>query len=219
MKIAIQCADKKQANAGSFKSREGKHIMFVADPSLAPPSRETIYAHPDDISDDGRSWRERLLEYNKMHAQTNPLGLLPAYQLYTNPAYEALVHKFGIQNIYILSAGWGLIRAGFLTPVYNITFTSIKNKKHIKRYKRQEFSDFNMLTDDGEDVVYIGGKSYQPMFCRLLQNYACRKLVVYNSINKLGLPHGFEAVLYKTNTRTNWHYEIAKNLIDEAVKF
>ncbi len=218
MKIVIQCADKKRANAGSFKSREGKHVTFVADPSLTPPSRETVYAHPDDISDDGGAWRERLLEYNKVHAETNPLGMLPAYQLYTNPAYEALVHQFGIQKIYILSAGWGLIRADFLTPTYNITFTSIKDKKYIKRYKRQQFSDFNMLADDGEDVLYIGGKSYQPMFCRLLLNYRCRKSVIYNSINEPNLPHGFVSSLYKTNTRTNWHYEAAKDLVNDLVK-
>jgi hypothetical protein len=34
-----------------------------------------------------------------------------------------LVEKFGIEKVFILSAGWGLIRADFLTPNYDITFS------------------------------------------------------------------------------------------------
>jgi hypothetical protein len=53
----------------------------------------------------------------------NPLGLYPAYRLYENRVYGRLVEAFGVENIYILSAGWGLIRADFLTPYYDITFS------------------------------------------------------------------------------------------------
>ena len=218
MKIVIQCAGKRRSSAGSLVSDCDKRVMFVASPQLAPPNSELIYAHPDDVSGDGRTWRERLLDYNARNSQDNPLNLLPAYMLYTNIAYAALVHKFGDENIYILSAGWGLIRADFLTPTYDITFSSTKNK-HIKRSQKMAFADFNMLKDDGDDIVFIGGKSYQPMFCQLLKGYDCRKSIIYNSIAPPDLPHGFEAVLYETSTRTNWHYKFATELAEDVVEF
>ena len=54
----------------------------------------------------------------------SPFGLLPAYQLYENSTYNRLVDRFGLSNVYILSAGWGLIPADFLTPHYDITFSA-----------------------------------------------------------------------------------------------
>lgn len=49
---------------------------------------------------------EKLLSYNETPAN-NPLRLLPAYQLYKNAIYRALVARFGVENTYILSAGRG----------------------------------------------------------------------------------------------------------------
>jgi hypothetical protein len=49
---------------------------------------------------------------------------MPAFQLYQNEAYRRLADKVGTQKLYILSAGWGLIGAMFLTPSYDITFTA-----------------------------------------------------------------------------------------------
>jgi len=42
-------------------------------------------------------------------AEGNPLGLCPAYQLYENKTYGRLAARFGLGNLFILSAGWGLI--------------------------------------------------------------------------------------------------------------
>lgn len=56
------------------------------------------------------AWRERLVDYNDA-VTANPDGLLPAYQLYTNPVYQRLVDTFGLNSVFILSAGWGLIRS------------------------------------------------------------------------------------------------------------
>jgi hypothetical protein len=61
-----------------------------------------------------------LQEYNALPGN-NPLGLYPAWRLYENRSYEGLVDRFGVDNLYILSAGWGLISAAFLTPNYDIT--------------------------------------------------------------------------------------------------
>ena len=82
-----------------------------------PHDARYVYAHPDDLSDSGITWRERLLRYNRQPG-TNPLGLLRAWELYQNAVYSRLVRTYGIERVYILSAGWGLITADFLTPNY-----------------------------------------------------------------------------------------------------
>jgi hypothetical protein len=56
------------------------------------------------------------MDYNN-NPGGNPLGLVPAYRLYDNAVYQRLVDRLGIANVYILSAGWILLRADFLTPV------------------------------------------------------------------------------------------------------
>jgi hypothetical protein len=74
-------------------------------PILAPPSDELLYARPDDYSDHGKTWRQVLVEYNRLDA--NPRSLLPAHQLYCDAVYARLARHIGLQNLYILSAGWG----------------------------------------------------------------------------------------------------------------
>jgi hypothetical protein len=54
------------------------------------------------------------------------------------------VKQFGIENTFILSAGWGLIDATFLTPAYDITF-SAKADNFVRRRKRDAFYDLCLL--------------------------------------------------------------------------
>lgn len=90
-----------------MKSADSKSVVFVAEPEPAPTARAHSYVRPDDMFDAaGKSWREALLEYNRS-AKSNPLGLYPAYRLYKNQIYERLVDRLGLDNVYILSAGWG----------------------------------------------------------------------------------------------------------------
>jgi len=93
------------------------------------------------------------------------LGLLPPYRLYAHDAYGALADKFDVKNVFILSAGWGLIPATFLTPYYDITFSASADSW--KRRRREDpYDDFSLIPDDGEDIVFLGGKDYIPLFCR-----------------------------------------------------
>src|SRR5579871_6499269 len=123
MIAVIQCASRKRSAAGHLETPAGQPVTFVAAPRKAPPSDKVFYACPDDQSDYGWSWRDALLKYNETPAD-NPRRLLPAWQLYEHSAYERLVGRLGDQNVFILSAGWGLIRADFLTPYYDITFSA-----------------------------------------------------------------------------------------------
>ena len=211
MKIVIQCAAKKDPNAGCLTDYKGTPVLFVADPACAPHTDTYVYARPDDLAENEKTWREVLIEYNNKPGD-NRLNLLPAYRLYSNPAYEQLVDRYGIDNVYILSAGWGLIRADFLTPKYDITFAQItkKDEKYKQRRARDQYHDFSMLPNNvGDDLVFFGGKSYLPLFCALTHDYPGKRFVFYNSKVLPDTP-GCTLVRYQTTTRTNWHYGCAK---------
>jgi len=138
MKIVIQCAGRKVQDAGALKDANGQPVLFVANPALAPPAEGCTYARPDDPAGNGLTWREFLVQYNYKYRRNgaNPSGLLPAYQLYAPEIYRQLVARFCVHNVFILSAGWGLIRADFLTPKYDITFSASAH-----RYRRRSILD------------------------------------------------------------------------------
>jgi hypothetical protein len=172
MTIIIQCAARKNRSAGSLRTADGREVLFVAQPDLAPPEAIRHYARPDDLSDDGRTWRERLVALNA--AADNPLNLLQAYRLYAHDAYRALADRFGLGRVFILSAGWGLISANFLTPDYDITFTASADDWK-RRRKGDHYEDLCMLTDDDDPIVFVGGKDYLPLFRKLMARYARRR--------------------------------------------
>jgi hypothetical protein len=212
MIVVIQCAATKREGAGTMRTESGKPVMFVADPSNAPPDENRVYARPDDASDTGESWRDMLLRYNQ-EPTNNPLHLFPAFRLYRNPIYTRLVERFGEENTYILSAGWGLINASFLTPSYDITFSS-SAEAYKRRRKQDRYLDLRTLpADTDEEVVFFGGKDYLPLFCALTSSLSGRKTVFYNSGTAPDAP-GCSLERFATTTRTNWHYECAKAYLD-----
>ena len=215
MVLVIQCAGRKRDCAGTLRHRNGSPVMFVANPKRLPHDARYVYAHPDDLSDSGITWRERLLRYNR-EPGTNPLGLLQAWELYQNSVYSRLVKAYGTGRVYILSAGWGLITADFLTPDYNITFSQAP--KGNKRIKSTRFNDLCLLPQDSKDpIVFFGGKSYVPLFCELTRSFNCRKVVFYNSAAP-PRASGCELKRFVTNRRTNWQYECADRFMNGEVE-
>lgn len=211
MLIVIQCASRKNPTAGHLCSRNGQKMRFVADPVSAPTSLEYAYARPDDISDTGNSWRDALLRYNE-NPSSNPLGLLPAWELYENSTYKLLKDIYGEEKLYILSAGWGLIAANFLTPDYDITF-SPQAELYKRRDKKDNYNDLCMIpADTMEPIVFFGGKDYVGQFCSLTRYIKSHRYVFYNSVNKPIAPN-CTLKKYNTFTRTNWHYECARAFV------
>lgn len=214
MVVVIQCAAGKNQSAGHMLAENGRRVMFVADPQKAPSDEAIIYKHPDCLTHSGQSWREALIEYNEKYkdaASDNPLGLLPAWKLYKNSAYEELVSAFGIKNIFILSAGWGLIPAGFLTPNYDITFSAGTNA-YKRRHRRHRYEDLVMLPKDtGKPIVFLGGKNYVWLFRSLTEVIESERIIFYNSKDAPDAP-GCRPIRFCTKTRTNWHYECARKL-------
>jgi hypothetical protein len=207
MIVVIQCAGSKRKNAGRLKTKDGKPVSFVAHPEFAPPATSCVYARPDDASDAGGTWRDRLLAYNASPGN-NPLGLLPAFELYENDIYRALVKRFGLGSTYILSAGWGLIDAAFLTPAYDITF-SAQADRVVRRRRQDAFSDLSLLpVETTEQVVCFASKEYVPLFAALTGSVRSERIVFYNSATPPSAP-GCKLVRFETRARTNWQYECA----------
>ena len=208
MIVVIQCAARKRKDAGYLRKEGDLPILIVADPAKAPSHDGLAYAHPDDISNNGVSWRDALVQYNSAPGN-NPLGLLPAYKLYENPAYLRLAEHQGTDRMYILSAGWGLIRADFLTPQYDVTFSTVvrKGTPYKFRHKQDAYADFrHMPSGSDEPVIFFGSKDYVPLFCRLTHGTKACRTVYYNS-SVQPEAHGCTLIEFSTSTRTNWHYE------------
>jgi len=146
-----------------------------------------------------------LLEYER---NDNPLGLCQAYELYQNKIYGRFVGKFSVDNVFILSAGWGLIKGDFLTPYYDITF-SPSAEPYKRRRRVDRYQDLCMLPDNcDEEIVFFGGKDYLPFFHSLTEKARGKRRVFYNSDRPPMLP-GCSLERFETRTRTNWHYECA----------
>lgn len=215
MLVVIQCASGKTADAEYLHDQNQIPVSFVAQPDLAPAEKGLRFARPDDPAGDGKTWRDVLLRYNQAVPQ-NPQGLLPAYQLYQHPVYARLVDRFGLEKIYILSAGWGLILGTFLTPYYDITF-SPRAEKYKRRHKKDDYRDFNQLpADTNEKIVFFGGKDYVPLFARLTSNYPGERTIFFNSATRPAVSN-CDLIRFETRTRTNWHYECANAFIDGAI--
>ena len=214
MIYVIQCAGSKRPDAGTFRTVHGRSVSFVARPEQAPPVPGQIYALPDDQSDQpGQTWRQLLTEMNKKGTFNSP-SLLPAGQLYTPAPYATLVKRFGSDKVFILSAGWGLVRSDFLLPTYDITFAN-SAEAYKRRGKQQRYADYNFLPSMPEDIVFLGGKDYLPLFLELTASTSNRRIVFYNSLNA-PRADGCETRLYRTARRTNWHYELATKLSTEG---
>ena len=220
MIVVISCAGSKNPKAGRLKDKDGTPVEFVAHPREVPDNPASIYVRPDDQSGYGISWRDKLLDYNRKYQDTgyNPDDILPAWQLYKNSIYSKLVNKYGAENTYILSAGWGLIRSDFLTPHYDITFSSnSKVEQYKRRYRKDKFEDWNCLPKDPKGpIVFLGGNNYRPLFCTLAESRDCRKVVFYKAQEQPEAP-GCDLKRYNTKTNTNWHYQCAWDLIEGKI--
>ena len=128
MIVVIQCAGGKRKKAGHLEDA-GRKVLFVADPASAPQSDSVIYKRPDDAASSGRSYRDVLEDYNRNQRADNPLGLLPAWKLYKNDAYRALKKHFGIDSLYILSAGWDSSRPNISCPNTTSLFPPVRRAK------------------------------------------------------------------------------------------
>lgn len=232
MKIVIQCASQKKPYAGTFSCGDRK-VKFVADPSLNPQPPSYHFFRPDgEKPSTGISWRDFLALYNK--SGENSDKLLEASDLYLNPIYSKMMNIVGKQNLYILSAGWGLIRSDYLLPQYDITFSQVKRQDRWKKRKRNDYyNDFNQLEDTcrrepDEAVYFFGGRGYLELLYRLTRHLPGEKTVFFRTppggqldpgvVKKCYKLPNYNYVEYQTPISTNWHYDCAEHFIRQHIQ-
>lgn len=222
MKIVIQCCATKYRAAGSFTS-EGRRVKFVADPKLYPPTSTDVGFRPDDrMPSSSMTWREHLLSYNRQG--DNPDRLLQAGKLYRPPAYRKL-DSIEAEDLYILSAGWGLVRSAFLLPDYDITYSGSAEpwKRRTKKAdtKKKDFKDFSQLTQAcvgrDETVYFFGGKDYLPLYYRLMEGVVARKVIYFKS-DKIPRDTAFDYIPYECRGSTNWHYSCVTDFLANKIE-
>jgi hypothetical protein len=208
MIAVIQAAAGRQPGAGHMKTRDGRRVLFVADPARAPVEPDVCHARPDATSNFCVSWRKLVLGYNE-NPRDNPLGLLPAYLLYPDEIYSQLVEQLGSYKVYILSAGWGLIKSSFLTPNYDISLGPDAEPFRL-RHSEDTYSDFCMLpANSDEDLYFLGGEEYLPLFCRLTAAHPGRRIVFHPSAKPPEAP-GCTLRRFESGAGTQWLEECAK---------
>ena len=215
--VVIQCAASKDRRAGHLIDKNGSRALFVAQPAEAPYNRSVVYRRPDDSIRAGRTWRDALLEYNNRRGKDNPMGLLPAWQLYDRPVYRELVHALGAENVFILSAGWGSCPR----TSSRRTTTSRSPQQPIATSADERWTDIG--TSACSPVPHrtdrlLGGKDYVPLFQSVTESIRGTRIIFYNSAEA---PDGPDCVCvrFETRTGTNWHYECARALIQGALEF
>lgn len=179
--------------------------------------------HPDEIMNDGITpWREYL---NKNQSDAN---LKKAYELYKpikTGIYTGMYNKY-LNQFFILSAGWGLVKSDFKLPNYDITFSSSSKNKNSIRKKKSVYKDFNQFYDDDmvplispdEDIIFVGSKAYLELFYQLTKNLPNRKIIYYNSKNNPKPLFGnYLYRRYFINYSTNWHYELAEKIANGII--
>ena len=151
--------------------------------------------------------------------EVNPLGLLPAWQLYKNKTYRLLADTFGPRSLYVFSAGWGLVRSDFMIPNYDITLSpnATGPDKYKRRRKDDRYDDFAMLpADSAGPVVFLGSKAYVPLFCQLTAGCSAHRIIFHNSKIPPEAPD-CEIRKYDIPKKTDWHYDAAKALAEGRV--
>jgi hypothetical protein len=128
--------------------------------------------------------------------------------------YQDIVRRCGWENVFILSAGWGLIRSDYLTPYYDITFSS-QGKPWSRRGQHDHYKDFARLQESDispDETVYLfAGGDYLRLYYSLTQNLKVRK-VIYGG---QGNHEGYKYIPYRTFT--NWHYSCARDFIEGSI--
>ena len=218
-KIIIQCGGSKNGEPWTVSGLGGKKVKFVSHPDSesCEVTPEIHLFRPDDmVPDHITTWRQYLSDYNKR--KDNPDCLLKAGDLYQDNTYRILIDKFGWENTYILSAGWGLIKSDFLLPYYDITFSHLGDKC-ARRHKNDIFEDYNQLLSEplNNDEVYIFvGLEYLPLLYKLTQNIPIKKYIFHKAEFITRKPD-FEYIYYNTNRVTNWHYSCAQDFVDGKI--
>ena len=202
----------------------GKRVSFVANPGI----NSSDQFRPDDLIPGlapRLTWREAITKYNTH--QILPLGVeiqgeefengwhLPkACYLYKDPTYQEVAAAIGPENVFILSAGWGLVISTYRIPYYDITFSG---STHLNlRKAKQEWADYNQFPNtvkEDQCVHSMIGVKYFRLFNRLFPREVTLRFH-HKAGNAPGnfLGRAWDFQLHPGKLRTNWYYQCARNV-------
>ena len=229
MKIVMPCANRKFPREGGpfigfMRDKDGKPVKFVDKPKLAPKSGQFRYVSPTCNYDDNMTFQDKLGSYNDRFKSDgdNPFYLYPAYRLYEPPIYEKLVNSenYGKDGVYIFAAPFGIVRADFLLPMYDLTFSSGQDiEDYVRRDENDTYNnkDFYHLDDNSDETLhFIGIKSYIKPFRRLTRNYRGKRMIYFNSQTRI---YSRDVEFVRCNGvkgPRNWHYQCAKQKLNSC---
>jgi len=222
-KIVFICANKKKPNSDLKIGNNIIKFRAISNPTANEYSPDEIISktHLNELNNlmrfnlvIGSTWRDLIYKNSK---KGNPLKLSKAYELYKEKLYGDLYTRFG-DRLYILSAGWGLVRSDMPLPKYDITFKS-NNKIPINTIRKSQsrYKDFNHLNQNIEDIIFIGTPGYLKLFYELTEPLICRKIVFWKGQNTLKIPlpnNSFELRSFESNNNRIWYKFLAKNVIE-----
>jgi hypothetical protein len=118
-----------------------------------------------------------------------------------------------LTNVLILSAAWGLVRADYLLPYYDITFAHTKPGEGYKRRMQwDKYDDFSHLSNEEHGpIVYFGGNNYLSLLRKVTGHIHCDKVIFFASANRPSDPQ-WRTVRFDRNF-CNWHYACARDFI------
>jgi len=222
MIVVIQCAGRKVPNAPTL-TLNGNAVHFVAQ-----PQDEQLDKRPwDQISGSNKTWTDCVKAYNeaggampgeyiKLNIGTEEnRQLMQCGNLYKPPVYGELMSACGLRNVYILSAGWGLVRADKFIPKYDVTFSQLGDiSVRIAATDRLQCASLSdEIPDNGEINLFIS-RVYAPYWSRLYRGAGQRTVLHW----RLGqeLPDGQYGTVIKHDCGkqgTNWQYTAARQFI------
>ncbi len=105
------------------------------------------------------------------------------------------------------------MRSTYRLPQYDITFSQAGGPLK-KRGKRDVYRDFTQMSPtERDDVHFVGGKDYIPLFLALTEGLP-KRVIHYNSKTPPAAPN-CRLARFETTRRTNWHYDCAAALCEE----
>ena len=202
--VIIPCSGPKKTNAPTFHIK-GSPIEFAANPICGRPNQRRPW---DPIVPGGlRTWVHCVADYNNLgllHRADIEAGvgitgqgtLWCAGTLYTNSIYADLIRVLEFDNVYILSAGWGLIRAAVKIPPYDITFSKGQNVPQHAKITVPKRTKGCLLVDapHGSGIWIFAGNDYVSFLKRISPIAATSNIETRTD-----------------RQRTNWYYKPARD--------
>lgn len=215
-KVVIQCAGGKVA-APTFLNENGviafRSKSFFSKNILAPWST---------ISGTSTTWIDIVHEYNERStlpqniSVQNDSVLINAADLYSNPAYRNLRECFGYESIFILSAGWGLVRGDTKIPPYDITFSNAaEGNCQITPSERVKYNSAKLNVGECDELhLFITRKYLEYWNLFFSERMHDVKNVILHWRKGQYVPYGNYSVFeHDCEGKTNWHYQAVNQFL------